>query len=107
MVAVNELWAFRIPGVWRRVIYFLSTVRDDDSRHRCLRCSQVVRVGQRVVTRRSAHEQTPGCLGPIEEMIHTACWTTVELTQPGVLPRLGPQGARLEKYGDYPWSPTW
>lgn len=97
----------RLSGAWRRVVYWISYVRDDDPPHRCLRCSQTVRVGQRVVTRRSAHEQTPHAYGPIEDMVHWSCWLTLELTNPGVLPLLGKKGIRYERYGDYPWSPVW
>ena len=91
---------------WRKCIYFSTVVRADDEPWKCLSCGQTVRVGQDVVVRRSAHEQTPKCYGPIEMMTHTRCWWMVSLTKE--LPALGPRGMRMEKYGDaYPFGPKW
>lgn len=97
----------RPSGLWRLVGYTISTVREDDPPHRCLRCSRTVRVGDRVILRRSAHENTRRCWGPIEEMVHYYCWMTMDLQEPGRLPLLGLRNARMERYGDYPWSPDW
>lgn len=89
---------------YRRVNFFLTTVRRDDLPHRCLGCSRVVRVGEQVVSQRSASERTPNFWGPIEEFIHDRCWESV----PGHLrPPLGRKLNVWIRYNDDPWHGLW
>ena len=100
-----------LPGIvshdWRRVRYSMTRViPEDDPKHRCLRCRLPIAVGQLIITRRSAHESTPGCWGPVEDVVHEACWAIL-LHSGTVLPSLGSPGIRWERYGAYPWAPIW
>ena len=89
---------------YRRVNFFLTTVRREDYPHKCLGCRQSVRVGEKVVSQRSASEGSPGFWGPIEEFIHAVCWESV----PGAIrPPLGRKLNVWIRYNDFPWSGIW
>jgi hypothetical protein len=93
---------------FRKVQWYVTTVRHDDEPWRCLACRRVVRVGQEVMVRRSSHETTPGCFGPIECAVHGSCWLLLTLDRDNRMPELGPKGARMERYDDsYPWAGKW
>lgn len=92
------------PGTWRRCNYFLTWVRPDDPRYKCLGCYTDVYVGEQVVVQRSASERTPNFWGPIEAFVHLRCWETV----PGHLrPPLGKKLNVWVKFGDVPWGGRW
>ena len=90
-------------GTWRLVSYRLTYVHATDYPHKCLSCKAGVLIGQVVIGRRSADEHSRRVWGPIEDMIHYACWERLKAAGTA-LPRLGTKDTPWEKYGDYPWK---
>ena len=97
------------PHAWRRMAFFQTQVVGDDYAHVCALCRQRVRVGEMVVSQRSAHEQTPRCYGPIEHMYHLEEW--IRLNGIVSLPPLGRDKEVYMKFDaghdSYPWEGRW
>lgn len=109
MTTAHRLHKFRL------VAYFVTTVWPGDlradsmdpygsSRHRCPACYTGFIVGERVISRRSAAEETPGSWGPIESFIHWRCYWRVPAE---LRPALGSRKARYEPFDSYPFGPQW